>query len=141
MSQGSNAYFFKPCTFTAGQSVSETIDLFDTNGGILGPTGLAIDIPNGWTAADIGIDIAQYADPYDPESLTWLPLTGADGDAGARIKLTNVPTGRAVTAWFPVGLWAIGGRRYMRLVSLSTSNELNAVNQVAERTLKLNFLS
>lgn len=141
MSQGSNAYFFKPCTFTAGQSVSETIDLFDTNGGILGPTGLAIDIPNGWTAADIGIDIAQYADPYDPESLTWLPLTGADGDASARIKLTNVPTGRAVTAWFPVGLWAIGGRRYMRLVSLSTSNELNTVNQVAERTLKLTFLS
>ena len=29
----------------------------------------------------------------------------------------------------------------MRVVSLSTSNELNAVNQVAERTLKLAFLS
>lgn len=141
MGQGTNTYFFKTAVIAAGQSVSPAIDLFDAQGGILGPTGLAIDIPNGWTAADIGIDIAQYADPYDPESLTWLPLTGADGDASARIKLTNVPTGRAVTAWFPIGLWAIGGRRYMRLISLSTSNELNAVNQVAECTLKLAFLS
>ena len=85
MGQGTNTYFFKTAVIEAGQSVSDTIDLYDAQGGVLGPTGLAIDIPNGWTAADIGIDIAQYADPYDPESLTWLPLTGADGDASARM--------------------------------------------------------
>ncbi len=143
LKSGTDSYFSRTLTILSGESISDIIDLGRSGGQLISPAGLAIDIPAAWTAANIGVDIAKYQEVYPTNlaSLVWLPLVGLDGDAGARAKLTNIGTSRAVTALFPFPSWAIGNRRYIRLVSVNTSDDWAAVNQAGARILTVTLLS
>lgn len=108
-------------TIPSGQSKSGEIPTSER-----GPRGIAVLIPSAWTAADIGIEVSN-------DKLNWFPLEDSEG---TRIKLTSVPTSAAArpVRAFPAGAWVVGTFTYMRLTSISTSNEDTEVNQAAART-------
>jgi hypothetical protein len=108
------------CTFAAGQSISSAINLAS-----IGPRGLGLVVPAVWTAANIGFDIS-----LDGE--TWGPC---NDKTGSRFVVSGIATAQFAYYETPAGLWGIGTLPYMRLVSLSTSDNSTPVNQAAARSL------
>lgn len=108
-------------TIPSGESVSNgrRIDAY-------APRGLQVEIPAAWTAADVALEVSD-------DDLTYGPLRDS---TAAKVKLTNVPTTSTDHSKheFPSTAWGIGSWKYVRLASVSTSDENTYVNQGAART-------
>jgi hypothetical protein len=104
-----------PVTF-AGASTSSSVEIDDSV-----PRGLAIEVPVGWTAANIGFEVSR-------EGSLWSPLYD---DSGARIQITGVSTTARRVYITPAGAWGIMRYRFVRLASLNTSTGagVNQTNQ------------
>lgn len=98
---------YKPnVTFTAGQSVSDSTDI-----SLLSLRGLALLVlAADWVTADIGFQVSN-------DNSTWYTLYD---EFGAGVKVAGVITNAAAVYACPAGVWAVGGFKYLRLVSRNT---------------------
>lgn len=108
-------------TIPINQSVSNGIDIES-----VAPRGLQVVLPSAWTAADVALEVSS-------DNVTWIPVEKMEG---TKVKLLNVPTtaSPSPTRIFEAEAWAIGCWKYLRLASVSTSNEDTYVTQAAART-------
>lgn len=92
------------------------------------PRGLCIDVPAGWTAADIGFSVSETADGATKKALY------KDGE---RVKITSVVEGLNIA---PAEVWAVGTYPFLFLESLDSSTG-NAKNQAGgDKTLVVAML-
>lgn len=95
--------------------------------------GVAIEFPAEWTAANLGIDFWVSA-----ETPVYIPLKYA---SGTRVVLSGIATAAVGLQVFPAEVWSGMRYDYLRLASLSTSDNATPVNQAAARTLKVSILA
>ncbi len=112
-------------TIASAAAVSSSIDTREH-----GPRGLAVELPGAWTAANIAFEVSADDD-------TWIPVRD---ETGTRVAITGLQTAEAGAYIAPAEMWIVGSYAYLRLVSVNTSTGAN-LNQAAERTLKVNYLS
>lgn len=91
---------------------------------------VGLNMPDGWTAADI---IFYHAGPNDG---TYNKLVN---DAGITTKITSVAADVCIAP--EVNLGTLSCLWNFKIKSVSTSDESTGVNQAAERTIKLIFQS
>jgi hypothetical protein len=115
----------RAATIASGESESEAVSIHD-----VGPRGLGVEIPNGWTAADIG-----FLGADEEDAAAWAVVRDSDGV----VKVTNIETAELAMYQVPASAWVAGAYAYLKLTSLDTSTGA-AVNQEAERACRMALL-
>lgn len=93
--------------------------------------GLGVTVPSGWTAADIGFQVSDKATEPAADDATWETLyrVSDDGTTSEPVKIPGIVTSAQARYECPAQLWMAGNARWIRLLSRSTSNFANTVQQ------------
>lgn len=121
-----NETFYAEVTIPSGSNTHlDAIDLWAMSN----PRGGFIRIPAVWTAADIIFQFAPQEDVID--------LATSYDKEGAEIRITGIKTGAKGDYNIPAEIWVrLQRMRYMKILSV-TVGAATAVNQAADRVIKL----
>ncbi len=112
----SKAVVRRVATIANGASKSNAISLPHSRS-IVG-----IELPSGWTAADVGIEVSR-------DNTTFVPVIGTGG--------TAVSLDAAVSTYIPVDPNLTRGAGWAKIISIAAAGGGAAVNQGAERIVQV----
>ena len=108
-------------TIESGEALSDTLIVPSPV-----PLGWAVEFPNAWTAANLGVDGSD-------DNSNWVPIRD---EFGNRVKITGIITNAVASYRLPIEAMQVGAFAYLRLASLDASDD-SAENQLGERSLKV----
>ena len=91
------------------------------------PIGWAVEFPNAWTAANLGLDGSD-------DGTNWVPIRDEYGNL---VKITGIVINAVASYRFPISeAMQVGAFAYLRLTSLDKTDS-TAENQDGDRALKV----